>query len=488
MSGHDFEKQVRQKLNDLKIIPSADSWENIENKLRERKRRPVAFYWMPLLLLGLAAGGYFILNNDQKTILSDKNSTPDVNVNVQPDNKDISKKDDAASRSSSVEEKTLKLPEDNDKTEASGGSGKVTPAEKPVSLHKKRNLSDNNLSDNISIENKKARSPVKLNENIPGAVESIINKKDVSAPNRNSTSVKENNTKSPQQKNTTSPQEKSINGKNLSLQTFHFPTGTIAQPPLKITETPKGAVPKINKKVNTNKWSYGLSAFAGISAVNEGHILNFNNAQVQDVAQVAGFAPRPAYTPSSISPGFSFSGGAFVMRELSDKFSVSLGLNYLQMNTRNKVGSERNGSQVVNNGTRGYIFVYNYFTVEPDEQTDYRNKYHFIEMPVELHTKINKSKKTPITVNTGVAVSQLLKSNSLHFDGTTGVYYRNDKLLNQTQFAVKTGVSVGLLNKTTRPIVIGPSARYNVSKILQKDVSARKNFMSLGVDVKMFIR
>ena len=219
-------------------------------------------------------------------------------------------------------------------------------------------------------------------------------------------------------------------------------------------------------------------------------IVNYltNNAQVEDVAQVAGCAPRPIYTPSSISPGLSFSGGAFVKRELSDKFSLSLGLNYLQMNTLNKVGSEKNGSQVVNNGTRGYMFVYNYFTVEPDKQTDYRNKYHFIELPVELHTKVNKSRKTPITVNTGVSVSQLLKSNSLHFDGTTGVYYRNDKLLNQTQFAVKTGVSVGLLNKTTRPIVIGPSARYNVSKILQKDVSARKNFMSIGIDVKMFIR
>jgi hypothetical protein len=485
MSGHDFEKQVRQKLNDLKISPSTESWENIENKLRERKRRPVAFYWVPLLLLGLAAGGYFILNNDQKTILSDKNSTPDVNVNVQPDKQDISTKDNVASPSSAVKEKTSTLPEDNGETEAPGASVKVTLGEKPVSPPKKNNLSGNNLSDDILIENKNARSPARLNTGIPGTVEAVNRE---NARQTYSSSPQEKDITSSQQKKNTSRQERDINGKNFSLRTFNFPTGTIAQPTLKFSETPKGSVPKINKKVNTNKWSYGLSAFAGISAVNEGHILSFNNAQVQDVAQVAGFAPRPAYTPSSISPGFSFSGGAFVMRELSDKFSLSLGLNYLQMNTRNKVGSERNGSQVVNNGTRGYIFVYNYFTVEPDKQTDYRNKYHFIEMPVELHTKINKSKKTPITVNTGVAVSQLLKSNSLHFDGTTGVYYRNDKLLNQTQFAVKTGVSVGLLNKTTRPIVIGPSARYNVSKILQKDVSARKNFMSLGVDVKMFIR
>ena len=81
MSGHEFEKQVRQKLNDLKMTPSAGSWETIENKLRKRKHRPVAFYWVPLLIMGLAAGSYLFLNNDrssndQKTVISDKNSTP----------------------------------------------------------------------------------------------------------------------------------------------------------------------------------------------------------------------------------------------------------------------------------------------------------------------------------------------------------------------------------------------------------------------------
>ena len=48
MSGHEFEKQVRQKLNDLKMTPTAEAWENIEEKLRERKRRPVAIFWLPL--------------------------------------------------------------------------------------------------------------------------------------------------------------------------------------------------------------------------------------------------------------------------------------------------------------------------------------------------------------------------------------------------------------------------------------------------------
>ena len=91
-------------------------------------------------------------------------------------------------------------------------------------------------------------------------------------------------------------------------------------------------------------------------------------------------------------------------------------------------------------------------------------------------------------INTGFAVSRLLKSNSLHFDGSSGVYYKNDKLLNRTQVAAKVGFSFGLLNNTTRPIWIGPYARYNISRILQKDVSASKSFASFGLDMKLFIR
>jgi hypothetical protein len=277
--------------------------------------------------------------------------------------------------------------------------------------------------------------------------------------------------------------EKAAEGKKVSLKISSYPIGTITPSPLNFVQSPKKSAAK-----KLNKWSYGLSAFVGISAVSEGHLLNFNNAQVEDVSRVPSFAPRPSYKPSSISPGIAYSAGLFVKRELNSRFSLSIGANYLQLNTRNKVGDQEYGNQIVNAGASGFQAVTNYFRVERDRISEYHNRYHFIEVPVELHTRLNRSAKTPIQLTTGVAVSQLLKSTSLHFDGTTGVYYKNDRLLNETQVAAKTGISVGILNKTTRPLWIGPSAKYNISKILKKDVSARTNFMSIGVDVKMFIK
>jgi len=456
MSDHEFEKQVRQKLNDLKITPSTESWENIENKLRERKRRPVAFYWIPLLLVGLAAGGYLFLNTEHhKTFLSDKNSTPGVNTQTK----------DAASQENkvAVQEHTSALQENTEAPQENIALQKNTAAPQIQSAAPQNN---SNKSD----------SPLK---EVPN--DKIVVLQQESVVSRRSSGVANGNASGGLLKDFSD--EYNVHRKNLSLKVSNYPIGSINPSPLNFIQSPKETTAK-----KTDKWSYGLSAFVGISAVNEGHILNFNNALVEDVSLVPSFAPRPSFKPSSISPGIAYSAGIFVKRELSRKFSISVGANYLQLNTRSKVGDREIGSQVVNAGSNGYQFVYNYFRVERDKPTDYHNRYHFIELPVELHTRLNKSHKIPIQLTTGIAVSQLLKSSSLHFDGTTGVYYKDDRLLNQTQFAAKTGVSVGILNKTKRPLWIGPSAKYNVSKILKKDVSTRTNFMSLGVDVKLFIK
>jgi hypothetical protein len=458
MSGHEFEKQVRQKLNDLKMIPSAEAWENIENKLREHKRRPVAFYWLPLLLVGLAAGGYLLLNNDDKSVLSHKNSTPYVNAHPKPSGGNA-----VSSEKNISPEKNKSIPEGINKNDASGVVLPAAPQEKfdasgVVSPEKSKNLSEG--------ENK--------SDAAGGFYRNV-------APEGNINSTEEAMIAT--QANTNAPQKKNAYGKNLSLKISKYPIGSITPSPLNFSQTAKKSQSK-----NLNRWSYGISAFIGISAVNEGHLLNFNNAQVEDVSLVPSFAPRPSYTASSISPGLSYSGGLFVKRQMNRKFSLSLGVNYLQLNTRNKVGDREYGNQMVNAGANGYQFVYSYFRVEADKTSEYHNRYHFIEVPLELHTRLNKSEKIPVQLTCGVAVSQLLKSTSLHFDGTTGVYYKDDRLLNQTQVAAKTGVSVGILNKSKRPLWVGPSAKYNISKILEKDLSARTNFMSIGVDVKMFIK
>jgi hypothetical protein len=452
MSGHEFEKQVRQELNDLKLTPTSKVWENIEENLRERRRRPAVIYWLPLLLIGLGAAGYLFFRSTVDNVVATVTKVEQTSTASQ-DNK--------------------YAPQVNAPQTSSPQVKKDIPSVDLLEGEKKK--------PNNSLVTRQVIS-------IKGAQENMINGQQAKAPQASSPQGKkdlgsagvlqdeektpENSLNETQENALTTPQTKAPQAK---AQQENKITTPVASPPKKL-------------KNKFKHWSYGISASSGLSAVNEGKLLGFNNAQVEDVSIVAAFAPSPTYKPSTISPGFTYSAGMFAKTNLSKKFSLSLGLNYLQLNTRNKVGYQMTGRAIVNNGNSGYLSISNYFTIDRDNTKEYRNRYHFIEFPIELHTSINHSKKLPINITTGVAVSRLIKSNSLHFDGTTGVYYQNDKLLNRTQFAARAGLTFGVLNKTKRPLWIGPSMNYNISKILKKDVSTRKNFMSFGIDAKMFIK
>jgi hypothetical protein len=456
MSGHDFEKQVRHKLDDLKMKPSAQAWENIEESLRERKRRVAPFFWMPLLLIGLAAGGYFIFDKSgsQKEVVAAAVNHKNANLN------------DKAPQAQAPNPNASGVTTPQTSTTEADASGIIAQHTDTPQTHAPH---ANSPHANSQINASRVLSP--------HSAARLMNAQRVFLPEA----------KAPQASNNYNIFNYISNDKIASRVRVSLNSKIIAKPSLpKYTDpSPK----KLDLKKKQSRWSYGLTGTAGISSVSEGNFfdLNINKSQVEDVATTAAFAPQP-YRPSSISSGFTYSLGAFVKRDLSKRFSLSVGLNYLQLNTQNKVGSRINARQVVNNGNSGYIIVTSFYSLQQSQPSEYRNRYHFLEVPIELHTRLNRSEKLPLYLNTGIAVSRLLKSNSLHFDGSTGVYYKNDRLLNQTQLATKAGFSVGLFNKTTRPVWVGPFARYNVSKILQKDVSASKSFASFGVDVKLFIK
>lgn len=58
MSDHEFEKQVHQRLQDLKLRPSDGVWMEVERNIRQGKsRRRFMWWWMAALFVGLTAGG-----------------------------------------------------------------------------------------------------------------------------------------------------------------------------------------------------------------------------------------------------------------------------------------------------------------------------------------------------------------------------------------------------------------------------------------------
>jgi len=90
-------------------------------------------------------------------------------------------------------------------------------------------------------------------------------------------------------------------------------------------------------------------------------------------------------------------------------------------------------------------------------------------------------------LNGGLSLSQMIAVDALHYEGTKGIYYKDDDLFNKTQFNFMTGISVGLLQRTKHPMWIGPDLRYALSGLVKKEVSKGQYIWSTGITIKVLL-
>jgi cytoskeletal protein RodZ len=68
MSDHDFEKQVQQKLGELKLRPSDAVWMEVEKNIRDKKRRRrFLWLWSAALLVALTTSGVVLYHYTTRT-------------------------------------------------------------------------------------------------------------------------------------------------------------------------------------------------------------------------------------------------------------------------------------------------------------------------------------------------------------------------------------------------------------------------------------
>ena len=474
MSDHRFERKVGQKLDDLKLTPSAKSWENIERELRKDKRRPAPIFWLPLLLLGLGAIGYFVFTGTRtSTTLADNNKS------VEGYNKPSESVVPAQPKS-------------------------VSPAEgrenRPASPKETISTQSFNTNKVQSIIYTKRKRPSQTED----GKEELIASKKISGKNSMTTKpLQDHKTSSPaedEKENQPSLSTEKVTAEKMSVDKPPVSDSIATRETSSSSETEKNAENSEQKptKKKTKKWAFGINASGGVSSLSEGK-LGFSNSQIASVAQnrqsyftnaSPAVVPPPPTSPSKIYPGLSFSVGLTTKYELSKRFSLSASVNYLQINTISKVGYkiEQTGNVPEDEMDQSAqpLFL---AAAAAENYRDYDNKYHFVEVPLTLHTRINKSEKLPLYWNAGISFSRLIKSNSLHYDEIEHLYYTDDNLLKKMQTAVSTGFSFSLFNKTSRPLWVGPSVRYNISQALKKEVyTGKKHFMGLGIDVKWFLK
>lgn len=449
MEQNNFEKNIQQKMGDLKIAPSDSVWPNIEKKIGKKDKKRRAFFIIFLLLLCLSLGGIWLTN-------SLKNN-PQKNEPIANILKESSKPTNT--RDSSFQQKMMK--------------GRTASKSDTASI----------IANNSKIKSKS------IEKNAFGSKKLTINYSKIKSPASKQTNNEENYFNADNKNNSFTKKEGIIETKiereTAGLQEEIKNDSLTDQPKLEILKKETAPIKSSLAKKNQTKdkkhpWNFGVTVSRGIPITEQNlKASNFYN----NSGYVTSGAPVYYFDPSEIKNSASFDAGVFLEKNISDKNKISIGISYQYFSFVNKVGSRiaPSSSNLSLNSSGNFYGAGN--ALKP-----YRNNFHFLEVPVSFKFRLNKNKYAPLFWNAGINISELIGSNALQFQSYPGVYYNDNSLLNKSQLGLETGFSIELFSKEKTPLTIGPYFYYSPTNIATKRLYSRMHFSFIGIRAEMLFR
>ena len=495
MPENEFEKKISSEMQDLKFKPSEHVWLRVEERIKKKKKRRI--FVVIFLLAGLALLGYWQRGNlfgEQKN---------DIVKTVQTDSSGEKQKEDNSQSANEVNNSTaIKQNAETTKPEETKNTTGKTVDDK---LADDRSVVDKK---DIDVSKNEINKPRKNNEGANGKSSSVKNKKDnkpeasialVSANSKKKNGIVDNQSKDLKTNPETTTKQaavdqtevKSVENKIDSAKTV---TGvqekdTITKKDTLLKAEPmKDPTPQVVKKdLSEKKWKWGLRITPGISSLNDNDI-SFGGANFADfayqnpVVSGPGAQTPPRQKPSDIKAGFALQIGAFAQRKLSNRTSLSVGLQYGYysniLHIGNRRGSLNNNTQYNSAVGRYANQVYN----AGSDTTKYTNSYHFIELPFLFQWQLNKNKAKPFIWSLGFTVGQLISSNAIMYDTAfNGVYYKNKSQLNKTQFSLSTGFSWTIVNNKNVQWNLGPVADLHLTKLIDNPFENKRYLFFVGL-------
>jgi hypothetical protein len=471
MHDSEFEKQVQQKMQELKFAPAPAVWTRVQADLQKKKRRRPAILWF--LLAGLLVGGSWILytalpaTTGQTQSASQPANIPQQQNAGAPQGK-IAQKENLTTNEAVVENKTIaKLSHDK------------SFIEKPTTT---RPVHASETSTGSPVINPPTQQPV-----VTSPQQTIAGNTNA-APKNNQPADK----KQPAEPVQKEPAETTARSNEAPVNPAPLERGEEAKVEDKATQKDKPATEQDNKAVAMknnkqknaaavkNNWQWGITAGVGISDL--GRQL-FKPATVADFS-TGNFGSNvpgpnsPSRTPAEVSAGLAWHAGGYVARNFGKKLGVKLGLNYELYSNNIRVGSQVNSARLVNQGT-DMRMVEEYFTT--GNSTSYNNKYHFVSVPITLQWKMYDRARHGIVWENGVNVSRLVNSTALHFDGITGTYYKDDALFKKTQLMLSSAVLFTLKTKSKVQLYAGPHVQYGISNLVTNNAGSDRHLRYAGL-------
>jgi hypothetical protein len=543
MSTNDFEKKVRQKMDELNFVPSGTVWKEIEVKIRKRKERRRLLIWLPLLglLLGSGFWAYTHYASPDKDLAVQQHTIPStVSASEKTDNNNELKKENteknihattkipvttpgntasqrakettASNPSKSVKAvvaappvaannkpATLPVVKDNDRPNTRAQKSNTQPAPpvyQPKQQHRNKNISANNDVVSVDAGNKKIDAPVSNNRPKvkTGKADQVVVNNDVSQIKTDDATEKTlaekiATTKSIAQKPIDDDKKEvdiTANNKSVTDSVEKAATAETLKADSNATAQAKKPVVKKKKKI---EWGFsggiGLSGVSNTLFTQEKALYSSSPSPSNSFTSAPGNAGVPVFNgPSAVNSGTSFSLGVQARKSIGGTFSVLAGIQYSYYSTRIEVGSKVDRQAFVAQNTTFDRNVNTYYTSVATATQPYVNSYHFIEVPVTVEKQLGI--KSRFAINAGASLGFFAGSNALHYDQQRTIYYKDNTLFNKTQVNLLAGMSWRMLQRKKYSVAIAPGFRYGATNFFRKEKYGSKHLFSAGLGIQVF--
>ncbi|MDN3654693.1 hypothetical protein QWZ08_03580 [Ferruginibacter paludis] len=505
MPENEFEKEVQQKIVGLKLKPNDEVWQNVAGAITKRKagRR---FFALILLLLFFSMAGLFVIYNGTKQqrkpiLATQEDISGNVNSSRLSGKKEVelSKRVDAATDKGTVVKE--KITADKLITQKKEGEPLTILIQSAASKEQsvgKTNIAQNEVKtvrNQPDITGASKNGSGKIQYKKKQKLSTKISKGSVEEDRNETATVSDNESKNVEE-NTALVLVDSAH-KYIAVSPVINPTGK-NMPSVKDTieslkqsgENTKSVANKTIHIKQTSKWKLGVNFSAGISATNNQYlgIIGSSNSDANKAYYSAdqistpgnnSQAGTPVYRPSKISSGAGIIAGIFVQKNISPAAILSIGLNYKMYNTTMTVGSQLDSIVPANNYLNLSSAAYRFYRT--GASSNYKNHFHFIELPVAVKIALNKKHKRAAYVTTSIAIARLISSNALQFDTASGKYYSNNNLLKKTQANVSVGALFSMSRMTKNPLLIGPEINFGVNKIARENLYGGRRYSYFGL-------
>jgi hypothetical protein len=467
MAANEFEKSVRRVMDEFKLHPSDEVWQNVEERIRERNRkRRILFFLFCFLGLIMAGSGLYIFSNSRGADSNHKSdNSKQQQVPVSTGNSPI--KSDT---------KTT-FPQE---TAIGQQLVHAETVDRKNSTKKSATRNRNNKTDgNDMLKKGKLEATNSLSANKKQDERSVI----VDTARQKPNDVSIDNTKifndTENQKVVATELQKDVKA-NIPADTT-----LMKNKEGKLSEPATQANPRKMDDQKSMKLKWGVNFSAGASSLRENRLSLGNSSQDKSYSatppgNVVG-GPAAMTFSTEKKPGFAFKMGVIIEKNFSLRSSLSSGLNYVYFSDKIKVGVRQNGTLPL----AGAYNVVSYYAGSP--QKDFGEHFHFLELPILYGWKITRNANHFLSLDAGISLAYLISTNALIYDSTAGgIYYHNSDLVTKTHFNIIPGISYHVINSKGLEFVLGPQFSFDMTKAIKTDLDKRNYFLYAGIRASLF--